>query len=304
VFRRSLAPLVAAAFVVTLLASSTYAALPAADFPVTVVAGNGKVTIPRKPKRIVSLSPTATESLFAVRAGAQVVAVDDQSDYPRSAPRTRLSGFTPNVEAIAKYKPDLVVVSYDANSLVASLKKLHIPVILQDAPRTLPGAYEQIKQLGRATGHYDRARTVIARMRTQIARLVADSTARARGVALYHELSPDYYSATSKTFIGSVYRLFALRNIADEADSSGSGYPKLAGEYVIASDPGLIVLADVKCCGQTRASVSGRPGWDRIRAVRNGAVVLLDDSIASRWGPRVVNFVRAVSSALRTSVRN
>ena len=302
-FRRSLAPLVAAAFVVTLLASSTHAARPAADFPVTVVAGNGKVTIPRKPKRIVSLSPTATESLWAIRAGAQVIAVDDQSDYPKTAPRTRLSGFTPNAEAIAKYRPDLVIVSYDTNSVVASLKKLHIPVLLHAAPRTLLQAYEQIKQLGRATGHYDRARTVVARMRTQIARLVADSTARARGVSLYHELSPDYYSATSKTFIGTVYRLFGLSNIADAADSSGSGYPQLAGEYVIASDPGLIVLADVKCCAQTRASVSGRPGWDRIKAVRNGAVVLLDDSIASRWGPRVVNFVRAVSSALRTSVR-
>jgi iron complex transport system substrate-binding protein len=304
VFRRSLAPLVAAAVLVTLLASSTHAAQPAADFPVTVVAGNGKVTIPHKPRRIVSLSPTATETLFAIRAGDQVVAVDDQSDYPKTAPRTRLSGFTPNAEAIAKYRPDLVVLSYDTNAVAASLKKLHIPVILQDAPRTLFGAYEQIKVLGRATGHYDRARTVVARMRTQVAQLVADSTARARGVSLYHELSPDYYSATSKTFIGSVYRLFGLRNIADAADSTGSGYPQLAGEYVIASDPGLIVLADVKCCGQTRASVSGRPGWDRIKAVRSGAVVLLDDSIASRWGPRVVNFVRAVSSALRTSVRN
>ena len=303
-FRRSLAPLVAAAVLVTLLASSTQAAQPAADFPVTVIAANGKVTIPRKPRRIVSISPTATESLFALRAGAQVIAVDDQSNYPKAAPRTRLSGFTPNAEAIAKYRPDLVIVSFDANSVVAALKKLRIPVLVQPAPRTLLQAYEQIKQLGRATGHYDRARTVVARMRTQVARLVADSSARARGVSLYHELTPDYYSATSKTFIGSVYRLFGLRNIADAADSTGSGYPQLAGEYVIASDPGLIVLADVKCCGQTRASVAGRPGWDRIKAVRNGAVVLLDDSIASRWGPRVVNFVRAVSSALRTSVRN
>ena len=303
-FRRSLALLAAAAVLVTLLVSSSQAARPSGDFPITVIAANGKVAIPRKPRRIVSLSPSATESLFAIRAGAQVVAVDDQSDYPEAAPRTRLSGFTPNAEAVAKYRPDLVIVSYDANSIVASLKKLHVPVMVQAAPRTLPQAYEQIKQLGRATGHLDRARTVIARMRTQTARLVAASTTRARGVSLYHELSPDYYSATSSTFIGSVYRLFGLRNIADAADSSGSGYPKLAGEYVIASDPSLIVLADTTCCGQTKAAVAGRPGWDRIRAVRNGAVVLLDDSIASRWGPRVVNFVRAVSSALRTSVRS
>jgi iron complex transport system substrate-binding protein len=303
VLRTSRGPLaVATAVAILLLVPSTQAAPAADDFPVTVFAANGKVTIQKKPRRIVSISPTATESLFAIGAGSQVVAVDDQSNYPRTAPRTRLSGFTPNAEAIAKYRPDLVIVSFDANRVVASLKKLRIPVMLQPAARTLPQAYEQIKQLGRATGHALAARSLVARMRTRIAEVVAASTERARGVSFYHELSPDYYSATSKTFIGTVYALFGLRNIADAADSSGSGYPQLAGEYVIAANPGLIVLADTTCCAQTKATVAARPGWDRIRAVRTGAIVLLDDSIASRWGPRIVNFVRAVSSALRTTV--
>lgn len=300
-FSRSLA-LVAALAAILLVLPAAQAA-PADDFPVTVFAANGKVTITKQPRRIVSISPTATESLFAIGAGPQVVAVDDQSDYPRTAPRTRLSGFTPNAEAIARYRPDLVIVSFDANRVVASLKKLRIPVLLQPAARTLPQAYEQIKQLGRATGHGLAARSLVARMRTQIARVVAASTERARGLSFYHEISPDYYSATSSTFIGSVYKLFGMRNIADAADSSGSGYPKLAGEYVIAENPALIVLADTTCCGQNKATVAARPGWDRIRAVRTGAIVLLDDSIASRWGPRVVNFVRAVASALRTTAR-
>lgn len=300
--RRSLA-LLAAAVAIPLLVPTAQAAPRPPDFPVTVFAANGKVTIQKKPRRVISLSPTATESLFAIGAGRQVVAVDDQSDYPRNAPRTRLSGFTPNAEAIASYRPDLVVVTYDANRVVAALKKLRIPVLLQPPPRNLLQAYEQIKQLGRATGHGLAARSLVARMRTQIARLIAASKERARGVSLYHEVSPDYYSVTSRTFAGTVYKLFGLRNIADAADSSGSGYPKLAGEYVIAADPDLIVLADTKCCGQSKATVGDRPGWDRIRAVQTGAIVLLDDSIASRWGPRVVNFVRAVSSALRTSVR-
>ena len=73
----------------------------AAPYPATVTADNGKVTIRKRPSRIVSLSPTATETLFAIGAGAQVVAVDDQSDYPKQAPHTSLSGYTPNVEAIA-----------------------------------------------------------------------------------------------------------------------------------------------------------------------------------------------------------
>ena len=255
------------------------------------------------PKRIVSLSPTATETLFAIGAGKQVVAVDDQSDYPRSAPRTRLSGFTPNAEAIAGYRPDLVVLSYDANRIVASLRQLGIRVLLQPTAKDLPAAYAQIKALGAVTGHVRASRTLVARMRTRIARITAASRARARGVSVYHEVSPDLYAAASRSFIGTVYRLFGVRNIADAADASGSGFPKLSAEYVIAQDPNLIVLADTRCCGQSRASVAGRPGWNRIRAVRTGTIAVIDDSVASRWGPRVVDFVRAVGAALRAVSR-
>ena len=95
-----------------------------ASFPVTIVTPAGKVTVARRPTRIVSLSPTATESLFAIGAGAQVIAVDDQSDYPKTAPKTTLSGFTPNVEAIAEYRPDLVVIAYDPKGLSGALRRL------------------------------------------------------------------------------------------------------------------------------------------------------------------------------------
>jgi iron complex transport system substrate-binding protein len=95
-----------------------------------------------------------------------------------------------------------------------------------------------------------------------------------------------------------VYALFGLKDIADAADSSGSGYPQLSGEYILASDPDLIVLADTRCCAQTRAVVAARPGWNRLGAVKRGAILVVDDSVASRWGPRVVDFVRAIARAL------
>jgi iron complex transport system substrate-binding protein len=294
-------PAVAAALV---LAVSGAGASPRADgFPVTVTAANGKVTIAKRPVRIVSLSPTATETLFAIGAGRQVVAVDNQSDYPPRAPRTRLSGFTPNAEAIAEYRPDLVVVQFDANRIVAALRRLRIPVIVQPPARTLAGAYAQIRQLGVVTGHGLRARSLVARMRTRVAQLAAASRPRAAGRAVYHEVSPDYYSATSRTFIGSIYRLFGVTNIADAADRTGSGFPQLSAEYILAANPDLIVLADIRCCGQTKATVAARPGWSRIRAVATGTIVLIDDSIASRWGPRVVNFVRALARAFATLPR-
>jgi iron complex transport system substrate-binding protein len=258
-------------------------------------AGAGSSAVP---KRIVSLSPTATESLFAIGAGKQVIAVDDQSNYPKRAPRTKLSGFTPNVEAIAEYRPDLVVIAYDPGDLRSSLQKLHIPVLLQDAAKTLPEAYGQIRRLGTITGHRKQAEAVVNRMKNRIKKLVAHSRNRGRGLTYYHELTPDLYSVTSKTFVGRVYSLFGLRNIADAADKTGSGYPQLSPEYVVSAAPDLIVLADSVCCGQTPRSVASRPGWGRVPAVRNGLVLRIDDSIASRWGPRIVNLVRAVDSAL------
>jgi iron complex transport system substrate-binding protein len=268
------------------------------DFPATITAGNGSVTVPKRPTRIVSLSPTATETLFALGAGSQVVAVDDQSDFPKSAPRTSLSGYTPNVEAIAAYRPDLVVIAFDPKGLADALTRLGIPVVFHNAARTLPGAYQQIRQLGKVTGHASAANQLIARMKTQIASIVAKAKARTPRASVYHELDPTLYSVTSNTFVGRVYRLFGLTNIADAAQAGGSDYPQLSPEYVIASNPDLIVLADTVCCGQSAKTVAARPGWSGLAAVRTGSVVRLDDSIASRWGPRLVNLVRAVGTAL------
>jgi iron complex transport system substrate-binding protein len=251
----------------------------------------------RAPQRIVSLSPTATESLFAIGAGSQVVAVDDQSDYPKRAPRTSLSGYTPNVEAIAGYRPDLVVVSGDANDVVGGLRKLGIRVLLQPAAKNLADAYAEIRQLGALTGHRRGAAVLVKRMKSSIAG-VLKSTPK-QSLSVYHELTPDYYSATSKTFIGRIYKLFGLRNIADPADSVGNGYPQLSAEYILSTNPSLIVLADTRCCGQSAKTVASRPGWNALTAVRRGNVIGIDDSIASRWGPRIVQFVRAVGKVLK-----
>ncbi len=279
-------------------AGSTTAARPAPAFPVTITASNGKVTIRRAPRRIVSLSATATESLFAIGAGRQVVAVDEQSDYPKNAPKTTLSGFTPNVEAIVAYRPDLVVVSYDPKGLVDSLERLGIPVIHHDGAKALPGAYQQIRQLGMVTGKREGAAKVIARMRSRIGKIVASTRARARGLTVYHELTPDLYSATSTTFIGRAYALLGLENIADAADRAGTGYPQLSSEYVVSTSPDLIVLADSVCCEQKPSTVASRPGWGTIAAVKSGSIVLVHDSVASRWGPRLVDFFRALSRAV------
>jgi len=289
---------VAAAALTLLVAGASGGPAAAPSFPVTITADNGAVTVPRQPRRIVSLSPTATETLFAIGAGPQVVAVDDQSDFPRAAPRTTLSGFIPNVEAIAAYRPDLVVIAFDPKGLADALGRLGIPVVYHNAPRAFEGAYRQIRQLGLVTGRAAAAQKLIAGMKKRIGALAKRTRDRGAGLTVYHELTPDFYSVTSKTFVGKVYGLLGLENIADAADASGSGYPQLSAEYIVAKSPDLIVLADGVCCGQKPSTVGARPGWDRIDALRTGSVVRIDDSIASRWGPRLVNFFRAMATAV------
>jgi iron complex transport system substrate-binding protein len=267
-------------------------------FPVTIKAANGTVTLDAKPVRIVSLSPSATEDLFAIGAGPQVVAVDDQSNYPARAPKTKLSGFTPNVEAIAGYRPDLVVTSGDPRGLVASLGKLHIPVLLEPAATNIADVYAQIRQLGRATGRDAGAARLVRKLQGRVKTIVGSLPRGGEKLSVYHELGPDFYSATSKTFIGRVYGMLGLRNIADAADRSGSGYPKLSAEYIVGANPDLIVLSDTLCCGQNAAKVKARPGWSGIAAVTKGGVVGVSDDVASRWGPRIVDFMRSIAGAV------
>lgn len=272
-----------------------------AEFPVIVTAANGEVAIPRRPARIVSLSPTATETLYAIGAASQVVAVDAESSFPSSAPRTELSGFDPNIEALATYRPDLVVYSIEPGDLAKSLEAIGVPGLLQPAAANLDDAYSQIVELGTATGRQPAAERLAARMKSRIDLTVESLPRFPRPPTYYHELDEKYFTATSGTFVGELYRLLGLDNIADPADQLGNGYPQLSGEFIIQADPDLIFLADARCCGQSAKTLAARPGWEQIDAVQNGGVIELDDDIASRWGPRIVDFVESVAKALQSS---
>jgi iron complex transport system substrate-binding protein len=283
-------------------AASSPAAAAGSEFPVTLTAANGKVTIKARPARIVSLAPTLTEDLYAVGAGAQVVAVDQDSDYPATAPRTSLSGLTPNLEAIARYQPDLVVASQNSGGLVTSLKKLGIPVLIEPAVANLTGAYQQIDQIGQATGHLTQAERTVTSMKSQIAATVRQVGSSHPDLTYYWELTANpYYSVTSSTFIGQIVGLFGLKNIADAADkASDGGYPQLSEEYIIKAQPQIILLADNQAAdgGQTPAVVARRPGWSVIPAVKDHEVIGLNDDIASRWGPRLPQLVAEIAQAV------
>ena len=288
----------AMALIVACGATGGTGAVATDSFPLTLSTAKGKVTIPHRPSRIASLSATATEDLYAVGAGKQVVAVDSYSTYPAEAPRTSLSGFKPNIEAIAGFRPDLVVVSDDTKDLVGQLGKLQIPVLVEAPAADLNGVYAEINQIAQATGHSAQAASVVAGIQQQVQTIVRSVPPPGKSLTVYHELDQTYYSATTRTFIGQMYKLLGLKNIADGAPGS-SDYPQLSAEYIISTDPDLIVLADTVCCNQSVATVQARPGWNAIRAMRTGSVVPVKDEIASQWGPRIVQFLQAIADALK-----
>jgi len=253
------------------------------------------------PKAIVSLSPTATEMLFAIGAGDQVIAVDNYSYWPPQAPVIDdLSGFNPNVEAIAAFGPDLVVLS--DSGVQEELELLGIDVFVAAAAVDLEDVYTQIGGLGDATGNANGASILVDQMREQIGEIVAAIDMPDEPLTYFHELDDTLYSVTSSTFIGQIYSMTGLQNIADPADEDGSswGYPQLTQEFILEADPDIIFFADAQCCGQTVATISERPGWSELKAVRNQHVFEMDADIASRWGPRLIQFLETVMSALET----
>jgi len=285
-------------------ASTSAATGSTAGFPVTVTTAGGTAHLSSRPDAIISLSPTATEMLYAIGAGSQVKAVDSDSDYPANAPHTKLSAYQPNAEAIAAYKPDLVIISNDINGITAKLTALSIPVLDLPAAPNVSSVYSEFTQLGAATGHAAQARTEDQKLKADVSQIVSSEPHRSAPLTYYFELGTDpYYSVTDSTFIGSLLSLLGMKSIADTASGAAAagGYPSLSAEFILKSNPDYIILSDTGSTGggQSAATVSARPGWSVLTAVKDKHVVVLNADIASRWGPRIVQLLQTVAAGIK-----
>jgi iron complex transport system substrate-binding protein len=265
-----------------------------------------------KPSCIVSLSPTATETLFAIGAGPQVQAVDEYSDFPAKAKSLskahRIDALNPSVEALLgickvsashpSTAPDLVIISDDANSIQQDLSARGIKVVNEDAATTVATALGQIRQLGALTGHKDAADSLANSMKSTIAADIASIPSHPdKKITVYYELEADpYYSLTSQTFVGTLMKSLGLVNIADaDATTADAGYPQLNAEYIVSSNPKLIFLAG----DANVASVAKRAGFSKVSAVTHGNVIDLNADIASRWGPRLTVLMNQITEAVK-----
>jgi iron complex transport system substrate-binding protein len=276
--------------------SSSPTAEASSQFPVTITDDSGaEVTLKTEPQAVVALSPSFVEVLYALDAGDSLVAVDENSDYPAEAmDLPKVSGFEPNVEAIAGYEPDLVLLAFDPGGLVTSLGDLGIPSLFLANPGDLEGVYTQIETIGKASGRLSEAEEMTAGMAEDIAAIVKQVPDEGQGPRVFHELDNTLFTIGPGSFQGSVYDLLKAQNIAN---STGQPFPQLSSEAVIAADPEVIALADAEF-GETPDTVAARPGWAAITAVTANRVLPVDDSLLSRAGPRVVDGVQELASIL------
>ena len=278
---------------VVVLAAALPDAVPAGATPSRSQAGTAV------PTRILSLSASATQMLYAIGAGHQVVGVDKYSTYPPGTPLTKFTGYETSAEDYLYLKPDLVIFAFPTN-LTKQLKLLGIPSLVLPPATNFAGVYSQLDELGSVTGHMRGALATDASLKAQVAASVRSAGEAGRGDTYYIELDPVYYyTATSKTFIGAEFSLFGMRNISDAA-SHGSAYPAISAEYILKENPDYVFLADTVCCHQTAATFAARPGFGILRAVKLHHVIGVNDSVASQWGPHTIeSFVSLIAATLR-----
>lgn len=273
------------------------ASMSGAAFPRTITdSSNTKVTIPAQPKRIISLSPAATEILFAVGAGDRVVGTDKFSNYPEAALQTaKLDYSKPDPEAALALNPDLVIMATRQEEQVRQFRDLKMTVLYFEEAASVEGVYDSITLLGQLTGHDDPAAQLVASMRQRVTAMTSKVADVMKGPRVFYELTTDLYTAGPGTFIGSMLSLLKAQNVAAGATSD---FPQLTAEAVIAADPEVILLADAEFQAQNADTVLTRPGWANVSAVKSRRIGGIDDDLASRPGPRIVEAMEIVAKAV------
>jgi iron complex transport system substrate-binding protein len=276
--------------------TATRAATVAAQSQLTLTDGLGRsVTLTAVPQRIASLSPAATEILFAVGAGDQVAAVDMFSNYPPEATtREKLDAFQPSVEAIAGAQPDLVLVFYDPGNLVEGLTNANLTVFFLETPTSVEGVLDQIRVLGKVTGHPQEAEGLVESMQEDISAVQERLAAVEQGPRVFHEVDNQLYTVAPDSFVGNLYTILKAQNIAA---GTGQAFPQLSQEAIIEADPEVIILGDA-VGGESPETVKARPGWGSISAVKNDRIYVVDPDIVSRPGPRLADALETLARAL------
>lgn len=267
------------------------------DESITFVDDYGRtIELDGQPSRIVSIAPTPTEILFAVGAGDLVVGVDDFSDYPaETADLPKVGNYELNIEAIVGLHPDLIVSSdLVPTAQLEAIEDRDIPYMIL-ATRTMADVFQDILLVGNITGHAAEAEVLVASLSARVDAVT--NLTQADGVerpTVYFEYYP-MWTFGPGSFGHDMIELAGGTNVAE---GSGAEYAQLTGEYVIATDPEIIIYTYGVMTATTEDDIVSRPGWDGISAVEEDRIYAIDDDLTSRYGPRVIDGLEQLAAMI------
>lgn len=269
-------------------------AAPAAAFPVTITDDASRsVTIAARPEKIVSLAPANTETLFAIGAGDRVVGVTSYDDYPAEvADIAKVGDFSgPNLEAVAAADPDVVFVTTGVQAdVIGKLEELGATVVAID-PTTLEGVYEAIGEMGQVTGNTAEADKLVADMKAKADQIAAKVASAEKTTAFIEIGQNPLFTAGAGTLLGDLIVRAGGANVVTEP-----GYVSYSTEQLVKANPAVYLAT--KSSATDAATVAKRPGYDGLAAVKSGRVVILDDNLVSRPGPRIVEGLEQIAAGL------
>lgn len=266
------------------------------NFPVTIIDSyDREVVIEKKPEKLISLSPSNTEILFAIGLEEQLVGVSTFCTYPEAAlEKTKVGDFSnPNIELIIELEPEVVFVAAGVQKeMMAQLEKMGIAVVTLDA-RTIEQVMENINLVGKITGNIKEAQELVAQMKVQVAEVTKKlESVTEKPVVFYEVWHEPLMTAGPGSFIDNLINMAGGKNTAFDAAQE---FGQFSVEILIERDPDLYIVSDH---GRPTKDVEGTPGYENLKAVKDGKIIVFEDDLITVPGPRLVEGLEKLAKIL------
>jgi len=244
--------------------------------------------------KIVSLSTTHTEIVQALGGGELLVGADSFSQTPETV--KKIDAFTATTDEILELNPDVVLIAFDINEIVTDLEGKEMKYALLPPARNFEDVYSQIEIIGNLIHRENEAKNLISSMREDVSTILQNTTFK--DIKIFHEIGYTYgiYTVNKNSFIGEIYNLLGVKNIANELeDPYSSGYPEISEEKIIESNPDLIVVGHSDYLNK---DLSIRTSWKNLTAVKSNNIYFLDENLANNWGINTVDLLNVLNEII------
>jgi len=278
-------------------------------FPLTITDSLGRsVTIPARPQRIVAMSPSVVETLFAL--GVTPVGRPETATYPPEAKEVEAFGtsYQPNLERIAAMKPDLIIADATIQAqLVPSLEELGAPVVAIDFSG-VDRVIDSLRTIGALVGVPEKGEELAKQIEDRIADITRNLPAeRPKVVAIIAAGPEQYFAAKPSSYIGTIIAALGAENIVSEDEPVGrvAGYTNLSQERLVQANPDVIIFTNpVPGAPPLSQTLRNNPAWANLKAFQDGRVFDADPVVyVQSAGPRVVQALDELAKLFYPSSR-